>query len=221
MYTMLELFSGSGRIGNYFRSKGWKVISVDYNKRLTCDLCCNVYDHLDISYYESMFDCKIDFIWASPDCATYSLAAGNIHRYKGGIPHSDYAKYCDLHNALLFNWLKSLRIPFIVENPHGFMCLSEFVKGCIKYELTYGSYKDGKSYKPTDFFSNMFGLIWLPKVNKKFFHQVIYKVNNYLDRCYMPYDLIVQIYDNVDRFLDNGNKTFTFKQLSLFDLEEV
>lgn len=140
---------------------------------------------------------------------------------RGGIPHSDYAKYCDDHNTLLFRWLKSLGIPFIVENPHGHMGLSEFVKGCIKYEITYGSYKDGKSYKPTDFFTNMPGLIWLPKVNKKFFHQVIKKLNVYLERCYMPIDLIEQIYDNVNRFIMNGNKTYTFKQLTLFDMEEV
>lgn len=84
MPVMLELFSGSGRIGNYFRSKGWKVISVDYNERLICDLHFNVYDHLDISYYETMFNCNINFIWVSPDCATYSCIAGNVHRYKGG-----------------------------------------------------------------------------------------------------------------------------------------
>ncbi len=220
MYTMIEFFSGSSRISAYFKSKGWRVLTVDYNPKFGADLCINIYDYLDINFYKEKLGVdKIDFIWASPDCATYSLAAGSKHRFKGGCPKSEYANYCDVMNERFVNWLKSLHIPFIIENPLGHFQNMSFVNGLYRYDVDYMSY-GGTYLKPTCFFSNMVTLIFLePKfrVNKVFVS--LKYCSSYLARCYIPDKLIAAIYDNVVVFIKGRFSTISFTQLDLFSLE--
>lgn len=221
MYTMIEFFSGSSRISNYFKSMGWNVLTVDYEPKFKADLCINIYDHLDIDFYKNALGVsKIDFIWGSPDCATYSLAAGSKHRFKGGLPKTDYAKYCDYHNTKFIVWLKSLKIPFIIENPLGYFQNMEFVNGLYCYKVDYFSY-GSKYLKPTCFFSNMFTLKFKKfRSRKEKVGTSIENVSssNYLERCYIPDLLIADIYDNVYKFVFSQESTFSFTQISIFDL---
>lgn len=225
MYAMIEFFSGSKRISNFFKSMGWKVLTVDYEPKYKADLCINIYDHLDIDFYKNALGVSnIDFIWASPDCATYSLAAGSLHRFKGSIPKSYYAKYCDYNNTKFITWLRSLKIPFIVENPLGHFQKMDFIKGLFRYDVDYLSY-GGKFLKPTCFFSNMVSLCFKPakfRVNKIGISLQSVTSGDYLSRCYIPDLLIVAIYDNVKNFILSKNLLFSYVQLSIFDLfEEV
>ena len=63
---LLELFSGTGSVGEPFRNAGHDVVSVDINGR--ADI---TEDILQLSY------CKLetpDVIWSSPPCENFSIA---------------------------------------------------------------------------------------------------------------------------------------------------
>jgi hypothetical protein len=63
----LDLFSGTGAATAAFSIHGWEVIRIDNDPKLRPDLIADV-RKLPIM-------CKPDFIWASPPCQGYSLAA--------------------------------------------------------------------------------------------------------------------------------------------------
>jgi site-specific DNA-cytosine methylase len=70
MPRLLELFSGTGSIGNSFRNKGWDVISVDMNPKSDATIITDV-ETWDFARFEpGYFQC----VWASPPCTHYSIA---------------------------------------------------------------------------------------------------------------------------------------------------
>ena len=69
---LLELFSGTSSVGKVFESMGWEVVSLDWNKRIRPrpTHVCDIRSFDKHQYPPGHFDC----IWASPDCAQYSIA---------------------------------------------------------------------------------------------------------------------------------------------------
>ena len=57
---MLELFSGTGSVGNVFRAKGWDVLSLD--RDMPADIRSDIMDWDYQTYRPGDFY----FIWASP-----------------------------------------------------------------------------------------------------------------------------------------------------------
>ena len=64
---LLELFSGSGSVGNVATKYGYSVTSLDLKN---ADINCNILDW-DYRMYPSGY---FDFIWGSPPCTEYSRA---------------------------------------------------------------------------------------------------------------------------------------------------
>ena len=67
---LLELFSGTGSVGNIARGLGWDVTSLD--RDMKANIMCDIQDwdyEADEGHY--------DFIWASPPCTEYSCAKNN------------------------------------------------------------------------------------------------------------------------------------------------
>ena len=68
MVRLLELFSGTGSVGNVFRSRGWEVLSLDMLMKADINI-----DILEWNYKEYPPG-HFDMIWASPPCTEYSKA---------------------------------------------------------------------------------------------------------------------------------------------------
>ena len=67
---LLELFSGTGSVGNVFKDHGWEVVSLD--RDMAADIRTDImdWDYTNSGYEPGYFD----VIWSSPPCTEYSRA---------------------------------------------------------------------------------------------------------------------------------------------------
>ena len=153
---ILELFAGTRSIGKAFEELGHEVYSIEWDKDFE-----NINWYADISTIKASdilerFG-KVDVVWASPDCTTYSIAAISHHREKveGNLnPKSDYAKFCDLTNINVLKLIEELKPKYyFIENPRGGMRKMNFMKDLPRYTVTYCQYGDSRM-KPTDIWTN-------------------------------------------------------------------
>lgn len=141
---MIELFAGSGKLSNEFKKNGWEIEQRDILTGWDC-------------FKDELPNFKeYDFVWGGNCCRTYSLAAGNLHRYKGGAPKSEDAKKWDAFNTRFFKELAESGVPYIIENPRGHMKNMDFIKDNVPYIYTvnYCCFGD-KVRKPTNLFTNI------------------------------------------------------------------
>lgn len=150
---ILELFAGSRSIGKEADKMGYEVFSIDWEAYENINLSIDVQDLKieDVPFIP-------DFIWASPDCTTYSIAACSKHRTDSIIPKSDYAKKCDAVNThylkLIDKWLEmNPEMIFFIENPRGMMRKMPFMQKYKRHTIWYCQYGDDRA-KPTDIWTN-------------------------------------------------------------------
>ena len=67
---LLELFSGTGSVGDVAKARGWDVVSLDMDPKTNADIKCNIMDF----DYKTLQAGQLDMIWASPPCTEYSIA---------------------------------------------------------------------------------------------------------------------------------------------------
>ena len=70
MPKVLELFKGTGSVGDAFERIGWEVTSVDMVAKFKPTHVCNI---LDFDYKQYAPD-HFDFVWGSPPCTEFSIA---------------------------------------------------------------------------------------------------------------------------------------------------
>ena len=155
---VLELFAGTRSIGKAFEQRGHEVFSVEWSKDFE-----NIDLYEDISKVTAEDILKLfgkpDVIWASPDCATFSIAAISHHRKKnpetGSLePVSAYAKFCDRVDKHVLELIGQLQPKYyFIENPRGGMRKMEWMKNLPRYTVTYCQYGDNRM-KPTDIWTN-------------------------------------------------------------------
>lgn len=156
---VVELFAGSRSIGKAAEDMGHSVFSVDWGKFEGINLS------IDIEYLQnSQVPFIPDFVWASFDCTTYTIAAISTHR-NGVIPKTDYAKKCDRVNQhvlfLIDEWLKvNPNMVFFIENPRGMLRKMPFMRRFIRHTVWYCTYGDDRA-KPTDIWTN--SKKWTPR----------------------------------------------------------
>ena len=157
--NILELFAGSRSIGKVGDKLGMNVFSVDWEKYEDIDLCIDVakLKKEDIPFVP-------DFVWASPDCTTYSIAAISTHR-NNTEPKSEYAKKCDTTNqhfiSLIKEWLEiNPDMVFFIENPRGMLRKMPWMQEFKRHTIWYCVYGDERA-KPTDIWTNSDK--WIPK----------------------------------------------------------
>lgn len=163
MPRLLELFCGTKSISKVF--KDWEVISVDIDPQFEPTICADI---LDLSPY--MFDeygeyGKIDFIWASPPCTTFSVSSIGRHWNKDHTPKTKAAEQglYILHRTMKLIERIKPSVGFIIENPRGKMRKMPILDGLKRYTVTYCQYGDFRM-KPTDLWSNL-ELEFLPPCN--------------------------------------------------------
>ena len=163
---VLELFAGTRSIGKAFEAAGHKVYSVEWDKSfekidLYADILTVTADDILRKFGHP------DVIWASPDCATFSIAAISHHRRKnpatGNLdPVSDYAKFCDKVDRHVLDLIRELRPTYwFIENPRGGLRKMEWMQGMPRYTVTYCQYEldkpaEERRMKPTDIWTNHF-----------------------------------------------------------------
>tara|TARA_R110002020_G_scaffold210667_1_gene416848 strand:+ start:1865 stop:2527 length:663 start_codon:yes stop_codon:yes gene_type:complete len=158
--NLLELFAGSRSVGNVADESGFNVFSVDWTNYDNIDL------QIDIGQLKkSDVPFLPDAVWASPDCATYSIAACSTHRTKEKEPKSDYAVKCDTVNKhwidLIKQWLEiNPDMVFFIENPRGIMRHMPWMKEFNRHTVWYCTYGDSRA-KPTDIWTN--SKTWKPR----------------------------------------------------------
>jgi len=158
--NVLELFAGSRSIGIEAEKQGHNVFSVDWTAYDNIDLQIDI-ENLQIADVPFV----PDFIWASPDCTTYSISAISHHRKDRIYPKSEYAEKSDRVNkhfiSLIKKWLEiNTNLIFFIENPRGMMRHMPFMQEFTRHTIWYCQYGDDRA-KPTDIWTN--SKTWVPR----------------------------------------------------------
>ena len=203
MKKFVELFSGSNRLTDMLRSRGYEGVSIDWDHKTKADY------HIDIGSIDYDGLCKLvgfepGFIWASPDCTTYSIAQ-HVHREPDLVSLSPYGRVCDAYNANLWlNILGRCHCPYIVENPRGFYRKMSFVNSPFMLTVCYGDY--GTPYpKPTDYFYNDFSFKSYIKEPRSYkgTDRLSNARHGCLGRSFVPEDLLNTLCDYIGSVLDD------------------
>jgi len=203
--NFLELFAGSRSFGNVAEKLGHTVFSVDWTKYEKINLVT------DIEFLtKEMIPFIPDYIHASPDCTTYSIAS--IYRHRNGtFPITEYGEKCDRVNRNLIKLIHEFleinpKMKYTIENPRGMFRKMDFVKNLERKTIWYCQYGFSNA-KPTDIFSNNFYSIfnplgWNPKPecfnsNSKCIHSLpgngTQNKSNFYERSKIPESLCLEL----------------------------
>ena len=159
MPHLLELFSGTGSIGNVFRAAGWTITSVDMDINFRPDICCSV---LDLT--PDMIATEPDVIWASPPCTHYSRA-----RTTAKTPRDlDGSDRLVKKVFEIIGWYNCF---YFIENPLGMMRSRPMMNGIPRRTVDYCQYADDRFpryyRKRTDIWTNSDWHPYRPLCNKR------------------------------------------------------
>lgn len=210
---ILELFAGSRSVGRNAEKMGHEVFSVDWENYPGINLSIDIEELLP-----EQIPFIPDVIWASPDCATYSIAGIRFHRRNTIEPISDYAIKCDRVNQHFLKLISHFininpDLKFYIENPRGMLRKMPFMSGIPRETVWYCRYGDNRA-KPTDIWSNNIYSIfnpngWRPRPecfngNEKCHHESAPRgsktgtqgKNNAYERSRIPDELCIEILTN-------------------------
>jgi hypothetical protein len=156
---VFDFFAGTGSSTKAFEDAGHTVIKVELDTQFEAherDIMNLSADYLIKTYGQP------DFIWASPPCTSFSIAAISHHRNPDGTPKSKAAIHGD---ALLFKTLALIEElnpkDWVMENPRGMMRKHPVMINRPKRTVTYCAYNDNRM-KPTDLWGSVEGWVSRP-----------------------------------------------------------
>jgi site-specific DNA-cytosine methylase len=151
MPLLLELFCGTKTVGKIAEKRVYTVISLDNRPKTDPTICVDLLEwkYIDIP--------TPDFIWASPPCTTFSIAAHGLHRNKNNM--AGFSEAARMGLLILQKTLEIIRyfegknknMQWCFENPRGFMRHTVDVVDIHRETCCYCKY--GHPFKkPTDIF---------------------------------------------------------------------
>ena len=105
---LLELFSGTKSVSKVAKSLGWETVSLDISPKYNPDLCMDILNFDETQYPKDYFD----FVWASPDCRSYSSA-----RTTATVDRETAMEQSDQLVAKTIQIINYFAAPYCVENP--------------------------------------------------------------------------------------------------------
>jgi len=202
---VLYLWSGKEASGvQAWREDGHEIITVGIDEDAGLTICKDI---IDVTVEELDMYGPFDFIWASPDCKVWSLAALHMNHWeKRGsdfIPMTDRAlamKRRVLHTLHLIETLEPTY--WVMENPVGLLRKMRFMRKYQHVTVSYCQYGDTRM-KPTDLWG-IFPLTFYPKYcgYNRSCHEPSPRGSNtgtqalsWDERILIPYRLSKEIYD--------------------------
>jgi len=143
---ILELFRGTGSIGNTFAEQGWQVISLDSDEKTDATI------HEDILTWDYTVypPGHFDVIWASPCCTQYSCARRNAKTHR----NLSLADSLVLRSREIINYYNPRA--WFIENPQtGMLKDRPFMVGLPYTDIDYCCYCDWGYRKKTRLWNNI------------------------------------------------------------------
>ena len=160
---VFDFFAGTGSSTKAFEDAGHRVIKFELDTQFDAD------EHVDITTLTAKYLIdkygKPDFIWASPPCTSFSVAAMGHHWISGGdspVPRTNAARDSQKlvkHVLKLINDIDP-KYGWIMENPRGMLRKMNFMQKYVRRTITYCQYGDDRQ-KPTDLWGTLLG--WTPR----------------------------------------------------------
>lgn len=154
----LELFCGTKCVSNVLDKKGYNTTTLDFNEKFNPTFCEDILEWDYKQFQPSHFK----LIWASPDCTSWSIASGGIHRKKDNI--NGHSETATLGNRMITRTMEIIDYfkPqfWFIENPRGLLThyppfkAWRTLQGGNQVCVFYGNY--GWTFpKPTHIWSNV------------------------------------------------------------------
>ncbi len=151
---LLELFSGTKSVSRVAKELGWETVSLDIDPRHEPDLLVDILRFDETTYPRDYFD----FVWASPDCASYSRARSNAK-----IPRDEAMMVADKLLAKTRQIKDYFGCHWCIENPESsLMWKREVARGLLESSCVTSYCSFGAQYRKHTRLANSFGLV-LPK----------------------------------------------------------
>ena len=159
--NVLELFAGTKSFSKVAYQLGDNVFTSDIDPQFNTDYTIGV-EQFDTSKVPF----KVDVIWASPPCETFSVASLGYH-WTGGkgayIPKTQSCLDGIERVKRTIKIIEELNPKYwIIENPRGVLRKMPFMLGFRRVTVTYCQYGDTRM-KPTDLWTNIPEEVWTPR----------------------------------------------------------
>jgi len=146
---VLDLFCGTKSLKTVIEKIGYEYIGLDIEEKFNPDICI---DFLEWDYKSIV----PDILWASPDCAVYSMLGGGRHFGKDREPKTEKAKIQlkllkKLKECINYYLCVNPNLIFFIENPTARMVW--FINEYPRYDLSYCKYGFNRM-KPTTIWTN-------------------------------------------------------------------